>query len=119
MRDKMEDRYVWLIGAALFLASLPIIGLYAYFDRRAQGILSCLSVSVLVIYALQFPQHLGKWWLYVYVAALAVGYLAVSLVLPNELPNKTPTSFVLWPFALVTIGIDAVMLRAFACLFDR
>ena len=119
MRGKIEDRYLWLIAGTLFAASLPVIWLYASFDRQAQGILCCLSVSVLIVYALQFPQHLGKWWLYVYVATLVVCYVAVSFVLPNELPRKTPTSFALWPFALISIAVDALMLRAFSRLFDR
>ena len=116
---KVMQKWVWLIAALLFLASLPVIWVYASHGYQGQGIMGCISVCVLVIYALQFPRYFKSAWIYAYVALLSAFYLSVVLFLPNVLPNNAPTSLVLWPFVLVTIGIDAVVMRIFAKIFGE
>ena len=116
---KVKQKWVWLTAALLFVASLPVISVYSSNGYQAQGIMACLSVSVLVIYALQFPSYLRRIWLWVYVICLSALYFYTARLLPNFLPRSAPTSLVLWPFVFVTIGIDAIFLRIFAKLFEN
>ena len=109
---------IWATAAALFCLSLPVIWIYGSYGYQLEGIFACLSVSVLVIYALQFPKYLKRPWLYAYVTMLSAFYFLAALLLPGALPKNTPTSAFLWPFALVTIGIDFLVLRIFVRLFE-
>lgn len=116
---KVMEKWVWLCAIILFLLSLPVISIYSLYGLQSQGIIGCISVCVLAIYALQFPEHLKKNWMWGYILTLSTFYLLTVILLPNILPKNAPTSVVLWPFVLVTVGIDAIMMRVFAKLFDR
>jgi hypothetical protein len=114
---KVMDKWVWLVAVLLFIMSLPIIWIYSLYGHQSQGIMGCISVCVLVVYALQFPAYLKRTWMWFYVGTLSSFYFSVVIFLPDFLPRNAPTSVVLWPFVLVTIGIDAIMIRMFAKLF--
>ena len=114
---KVMPRWVWLAAAIALLISIPIVMLYSSYGRQAQGMMACLSVSILVVFTMQYPKYFGRRWLYLYFTLLSTGYFSASLLLPNYLPRTLPTSSVLWPVALVTIGIDAAVLHLFSRLF--
>lgn len=80
-------------------------------ELRHHRIFGCLSVCILIIYGLQFPAYFKRRWFHAYLIVLSLFYFGVAFLLPNELPRHSPTSFILWPFALVTIALDAIVLR--------
>jgi hypothetical protein len=118
-KGNVSPPLIWAAAATLFGLSLPVIWLYASYGYQLEGVFSCLSTSILVIYALQFPKYLKRPWLYAYIAVLTLFYMWAALLLPGSLPKGAPTSAFLWPLAFVTIGIDFVMLRIFVKVFEK
>lgn len=116
---KIKPKWIWIAAAVLFVVSLPVIWLYESFGRQTEGVFGCAAVSVMIIYALQYPLYIRRFWYYVYMVVLGILYLTVALLLPNEIPTNMPTSVFLWPFVLFTVGIDWLVMRLFLLLFER
>ena len=116
---KLSEWAMWLSVFALMIISAPIWVIYDHFGYMTQGMFAVLSNAILWLYALQFSQYLKRKWFYIILICLSIFYFTVGLLLPSSLPKNTPTSLFLWPVALVTIGIDRLVIKFFARCFER
>jgi hypothetical protein len=116
---KLSQSAMWLSVFALMIISAPIWIVYDHFGYMTQGMFAVVSNAILWLYALQFPQYLKRPWFYVILVCLSIFYFTAGFLMPGGLPKNSPTSFFLWPFALVTIGIDRLVIKFFARRFEE
>jgi hypothetical protein len=112
-KGKITLFWLSVLLAMTFICSLPILWTFDYFDRDAQGIFYCFALNVSLICALQYPVQKIRSWLPYYLLATSVIYLGICCGMPRKLPSNYPTSAFLWPFALVSMGIDFVLIKMF------
>jgi hypothetical protein len=108
---KITQATAWIAGLLLMLMTAPIWWIFAQYGRMTQGMFAAVSNAVLGLQALQYPRYFKAKWLYVLLLVLSISYILLSLLMPNSLPKNTPTSFFLWPFVLITIGINHFMIK--------
>lgn len=111
---KFSASAMWLAGLGLSLIFSPVWWLFAHYDRMTQGMFAALADVVLWLYALQFPSFLKRISFYGLLLLVTGIYTAGALLMPDHLPKDSPTSVILWPFTLATIGFDHVAIRLWA-----
>jgi hypothetical protein len=116
---KISEPGMWLSFFALMITSAQIWVLYDHFGYMTQGMFAVLSNAIFWLYALQFPQYFKRRWFFVILICLSILYFASAFLMPDSLPKNSPTSLFLWPFALVTIGIDRLVIKFFAGRFEK
>jgi hypothetical protein len=116
---KISESLTWISVFSLMIIGAPIWVLYDHFGYMTQGMFAVVSNCILWLYALQFPQYFKQRWFYITLIFLSIFYFTFAFLMPGNLPKNSPTSLFLWPFALVTIGIDRLVIRFFARRFEK
>ena len=116
---KVAQSAMWIATLLLMLSNALIWWAYAEFGYMEQGMFAAVANAVLGIYTLQFPRYFRRIWFYITIFFLFLFYLSSAFVMPAGLPKNVPTSLFLWPFALATIGMDMLVVKLSARVFDR
>lgn len=115
---KVTGPAMWSAALLLMLANALIWWLYASYGYMEQGMFAAVANSILGVQALQFPKHFKSLWFYIALIFLSLSYFSFAFLMPASLPKGVPTSLFVWPVALVTIGINALIIKIFCKVFD-
>lgn len=110
---------MWLAGLMLSLVFAPIWWLFARYGSMTQGMFAAVPNIILWLYALQFQKYLRKKWFYGVLFSISCFYVILALFLPERLPQNIATSVVLWPFVIISIGIDHLILKKASEYFEN